>query len=1181
MNARSSDVRIASETGLLTIDVLGPMRARSGGRELALGSPQQRAVLAALALRANHVVSRDELIDSVWGEKLPASVQGVLYTLVSRLRHILDPGSVRGKGTGQRLVSTGAGYLLKLTEHGCDAFVFEDLRARAAARLASGDVRGQVKLLDEALELWRGGALTGVPGPFAEGQRRRLAELRLATIERRAEANLVLGRHADLTVELGELSREHPTRESLRRLQMLALYRAGRAADALEVYRDARRLLTSEIGIDPGPELQRLHQQILDNDPSLHSPATTLVAALEIAPSAQPARLSVIPPGVRRSWDTVPATLIGRDDELRVVRQLVEELLRGRGRTLWIEGEPGIGKSTLLNSAFAGVQEQGCQLAWAVADELAQNFPLHVIRECLPAQATSARAQTSAPEGQPALEEPGWDPRELTNPTLAALDQLVARVEEFCAVAPLVLVVDDLQWADDTSLLMWHRLGGLVHRLPLLLVSASRPDRLRPALSQLHSALESRGAVVLALPALTPLQTQSLMKLALGVPPGPALTRLADRAAGNPLFLREMLDAISVAGHLTVSDGVAEFDDAARYDAPASLLSAVTSRMAALSAEANRVLRIAAILGVEFEVADVAIALRRPASSLVEVIDEAVASNVLVDDGLRLAFRHPLLRQALYEAMPASMRIALHREMAEVLSAAGAPVDKVARLLSAVGVGIGPWMLGWLRDNEAELIMRVPALALDLLKNAASSVDARDPRWEELTAAYASALFRLGENPEPPATAVLAHTTDPQRMAEMRYLLASVRYRQGRADLAVEMLREAIDDPFTPVVWRARLSALEAGYLCAGVEDLDAAEASALAAIELASKTRDALAGADARQTLWHINAIRRDHEAALHHLDEAFDVVRDIPELLDLRLNLLDSRMFTLQNLDRLAEVDGVLAAARELTARHGLPAALEIPAAVHCYWTGRWSEALSLLAGVVEEEPVTTYGGFRERTAAMLLTHGVAALINLHQDRAAAARSHLDAVASYTLSMGADRANCDFLLMAQAVAAEQQGRLDDALAAMEPILNPGYAPMMLRHQWLPDYVRMALAMGATALARTAADVCAAEARRERIPARATAADQRCVGLLTLDAALLLQAADHYRKVGRVVELAQTLDEAAVSLGPDDPDRARAAFDEARSVYTSLDARWDLSRLTARMAEFGIEAKIEQACRR
>ena len=246
--------------------VLGPERAWRGEAELDLGQPQQRAVLAALLVREGAQVTREELIDGVWGEEAPTSSAAVIRGYIYRLRQVLGRA-----GTGH-IRSAGGGYVLDAGPQ-LDLARFADLVARARRAREGGDPATAGARFAEGLGLWSGIALAGIPGPYAAAQRTRLGELRLSVQEEQLAAAVDLGRYGQAATELSALVADHPLREPLRELQMHALYGAGRQAEALEAFRQAARVLRDELGIDPGPALRQMHQRILSTDPALLSPA--------------------------------------------------------------------------------------------------------------------------------------------------------------------------------------------------------------------------------------------------------------------------------------------------------------------------------------------------------------------------------------------------------------------------------------------------------------------------------------------------------------------------------------------------------------------------------------------------------------------------------------------------------------------------------------------------------------------------------------------------------------------------------------------------------------------------------------------------------------------------------------------------------------------------------------------
>jgi len=251
--------------------MLGPFDVIVDGASIPLGGGKQRALLAILAIHANEVVSVDRLIDELWGEQPPDSAPNTIQAYISRLRKALEPNG--GRGARRLIASAPPGYVLRAPPGAMDSRRFAQLLETAEERLASGRPDEASKLLAEALALWRGPALADFRfEPFAQNEIGRLEELRLTAVEDRVDAELACSRHARLVAELETLVAEHPLRERLRAQLMLALYRCGRQADALEVYRAARRRLVDELGIEPGRRLQELERAILAQDPALEAP---------------------------------------------------------------------------------------------------------------------------------------------------------------------------------------------------------------------------------------------------------------------------------------------------------------------------------------------------------------------------------------------------------------------------------------------------------------------------------------------------------------------------------------------------------------------------------------------------------------------------------------------------------------------------------------------------------------------------------------------------------------------------------------------------------------------------------------------------------------------------------------------------------------------------------------------
>lgn len=636
--------------------ILGPIEVRDGDRVLPLGAGQRRALLALLLLHANETVSRDHLIHEVWGERPPSTAAKALQGHVSALRSLLEPDRVPG-GAGRVILTRGSGYELRLESEQLDAALFERLRSEGRRALAQGEPARAAARLREALALWRGPPLADVSyEPFAQAEIARLEELRLATLEDRLEADLASGRHSELVGELDALAGRYPLRERLRGQLMLALYRAGRQAEALEAYQAARHALVEELGIEPGRELRELEKAILRQDPSLD-----LVPTGEEASKAPAASRGIF---------------VGRDAELAELLTDLEAALAGRGRLCLLVGEPGIGKSRLADELIHHAKGRGVRVlvgrCWEAGGAPAywpwvQSLRVY-IRE-VESQALRDELGAGAVELAQILPELGEIFPDLLAP--ASLEPEAARFRLFDATArflrnasahrPLLLVLDDLHAADPSSLLLLQFLTRELASTRMLVVGAYRDVDPTPGQSLTETLAEiTREPVTrrLRLRGLSERDVATYVEsTASELASHELVAALHEQSEGNPFFVGETVRLLALEGLQSERPG-------AGIAIPQSVRDVITRRLAHLSKECNHVLVLASVLGREFAADALARLARISEDELLDVLDEAVSVRVVSDvpgGPGRLRFAHVLIRDALYEGLTTARRVRLHR----------------------------------------------------------------------------------------------------------------------------------------------------------------------------------------------------------------------------------------------------------------------------------------------------------------------------------------------------------------------------------------------------------------------------------------------------------------------------------------------------------------------------------------
>ncbi len=856
--------------------------------------------------------------------------------------------------------------------------------------------------------------------------------------------------------------------------------------------------------------------------------------------------------------------LVGRDSEMALLTGLIREVARGRGSSVLIEGEPGVGKSELARAAVAEAPETGCQVFWGAGDELGQALPLLPFLDGLHVRepSTNPRRNTIVRllRGEVTAD------RGMDVPAVLA-EQLLALVAEQCGVRPTILVVDDLQWADQASITLWGRLARSARQVPLLLVGMMRPAPQRDDLLALRRVVGD--AARLQLTGLSGAAVADLVATLAGGQPDGDLLQLADGAAGNPLYLTELVAALARSSGLTITEaGAAKL---AGGSAPSSLSAAIADRLGFVAGPVREVLRAAALLGAEFAVSDLAIVLGRGVADLIPAVDEACAVGVLAESGHGLGFRHPLIRAALYDDMPAPVRAAWHREAGRALAEAGAPPDRVARqMLRAVG---GPgdatepmdaWMLDWLARTADPLVAQAPGVAAELLTRAVTSSPADSPQYGWLASRLADALYRIGDRAaaEQVANRALEHAAEPDLLVDLNWTLAQCRMLAGESAESLATLDRALASPGISARHRARLLVIAARtHINLGaVEKAGQVAATALTA---ASEADDNWAMGWAFLVIALVTSMRGRVTDALPLFDRALTVTQSDPALTDLRLLLQINQAVTLGNLDRYEEALAAAGQARDLADQVGTTFRL---AQAHgalgqlLFQTGRWDDALAEV-GILSED--------LKEPGAACCDLGIAAVICFHRGEVDAARRHLATADPHAERLGQRLITA--LALARSLDCEHDGALPEALAALTDAFDGSTEEVEEIEDLLPDAVRLAAETGDTGTAQALTSQAVALAAESEIPHRQANA-LYCRGLLDHDVPRLLAAAERYDDAGRPLLKAKAL-EAAAGYFVDTGDRgqARAAFTNAVEVYTSLGAAADVARLQATFRAHGI----------
>jgi DNA-binding SARP family transcriptional activator len=632
----------------MRLQILGPLRLWRDGTELDAGPPQQRRLLAALLVSAGRQVTTSELINLIWDDNAPASALNIIQKYVSELRRILEP-SLPARGSGSYLRRHGGGYVFDAAPGVLDLIDFRELVGRAQES-AGADA---LDCYTEALGLWQGPAGDGLTtNPALAGLDREFFDACVAATE------IAVAWHQPerLLTYLRLAASMAPLHEPVQASLILALAASGQQAEALSVFEAVRARLAAELGVLPGPALRTAHHQVLRPDRD-----TTMTAD----------------------------GLVGRVDEARIVRQSWESALSGGIGLVLVEGEPGVGKTRLLEETTKPA-DRDVLVVWGrclEGDGAPSMWPwVQVITTLLGSLPPVVRQKGLAGElgrlVQPGHSVPGGPLMPDAGAQFRLFEATAAVVGEVAARQPVVLVLDDLQWADSSSLRL---LSHLAARLPprTALIGALRNRAPVPG-SELTRflAMASRlpGHRRIRLGPLVPDEVAELVRRETGKDPSPGVVqRIYARTAGNPFFVRELTRL------LATDQGVITAAAATGAEVPATVRDVVRDRMARLDADTLDLLHIAALAGREVELNLLADAAGLDSQTCRVRLEPAEALDLLrpaLDDPLSFRFAHDLVRESVVASTPPRSAPRLHLRLAYALEHAALGVEAVAERLA-------------------------------------------------------------------------------------------------------------------------------------------------------------------------------------------------------------------------------------------------------------------------------------------------------------------------------------------------------------------------------------------------------------------------------------------------------------------------------------------------------------------
>lgn len=886
----------------------------------------------------------------------------------------------------------------------------------------------------------------------------------------------------------------------------------------------------------------------------------------------------------------VPLPFLGRSEQLAVLQRLLRNTSQGAGEAAVVQGEAGIGKTRLLAEITAQAAAEGFQVLLGSSDELSQDRPLAALIEAFGLRADSADPDRAAIAQLVLADEV---PYGAADHSFRIADAAVSLLERLATESPVVVAFEDLHWADPATLRAVRAISAALPALSVVLLVTVRPFPERPELARLIEDLVSRGAVHLDLPALDDPEVAALATAVAGAPPGVALSGQLSGAAGNPLFVIELVTALRDQKVLTVHGGRAEVADRVL---PTTLPMTILRRTSLLPPATLEILKVAAVVGREFSVAELATVTGRSAVTLLPELDAAVRAGLLGQTPTGgLAFRHELIREAIYYDLAVPLRKGLHREIATSLTAAGTPLARLADHLFLGASATDPGSLKWLRRAAAEAAPRFPAVAVRLCERAFELTDVDDPAHDAVAAELAPLLLQTGRpaDAERIAREVLARGPTAGVEVSLRRALGEVLWAMGWLEPAVGEL-EAVGR-VSNAASRDRAGALAlAANIRLFVGDRHGARAQAQRAKALAPE--DDFVCCLAAQTL----AVAAD---ARGEVTEAVALARQAVEIAarsrDPRVGHLHPQFhlgMVLLDADRRDDALAALALGRQLGEQRGNVMWLPLYHALLALTRSAGGELADALAEAHAALLLADEVGIRLHAAVL---YGITAWIALQQgDIATGEACMIDAAEELKASASQDwqltavtsgapvagaRWPLEWGLWVQALLCEARG---DTVRALS-LLKEGWelaAPLRfcLTYRFLgPDLVRLAVAAGDHEAAQAVTHEIADGARRAGVASAAGAA-LRCQGLLEDDPDILLAAVHRYRQAPSTVELALTCEDAGAALARAGRDAAAVSItDEALDFYLRCGIQRGVARADATLRALGVRRRRAGRLRR